>query len=488
MQPFIKKIQITLDYLLSKIKGIEKEIDTLSSTINNISGGSGVSEIIIGRTLVVSEEGNDALALAAGKYDLSQHWANPTVAMSNAIAGDTVLVLTGRYRIGVGESVVDDGNQQMVKDGVILYMMPGAVIHYTNLTGTASLPFTDASGAGQFIIRGNGTFIFNRNISGGDSFLVTTNVNSVVDWEFDEIDIRRRWGGTGYNAKSWRMVGRKYQNRESMIFAFRNTSATTDRFVDIDIEDVVIGSENANNQWTRQELRSFGAGSICNIRYGKVVYPNAFNIGGFHQNTSCTTGSIINLFIGSINRLGTVNVRDYIIRNVSSFHGGVTELNNISTQTGIELTSGSGGNSNTSRLSIYNGKVRSGHVGSGNITTVAVNETQDSVVVKLNIVVESTYANYVGMIAFSSPNVIFTGKVLWKNATNEPVRLSGQYAIHGVLRDLVLSITTSVDSIINTNAVSVNARIINVYATNAVSTANGGIVQQIDTVTVDSNI
>ena len=444
--------------------------------------------IIFNNVLTVSKSGNDADALAAGKYDLQSHWFNPTIAMSNAVAGDLVVVNAGVYTIGLGGDVEDDGNQPFIKNGVKLFMMPGAVIHYTNLTGTASLPFTDEGLASEFIIRGSGKFIFNRNISGGDSWLTTTNVDTIVDWEFDEIDIRRRWGGTGYNAKSWRMVGRKYHNRESMIFAFRNTSATTDRFVDIDIEDVVIGSESANNQWTRQELRSFGAGSICNIRYGKVVYPNGFNFGGFHQNTSCTTGSIINLYIGSINRLGTVSVRDYLIRNSNSFHSGITELNNINTQTGIELTTGAGGDSNTSRLSIYNGKVRSGHAGSGNITTVAVNETQDSAVVQLNIVVESLFASYVGMIAFSSPNVIFTGKVLWKNATNEPVRLSGQYAIHGVLRDLVLSITTSVDSIINTNAASVNARIINVYATNAVSTANGGIVQQIDTVTVDSNI
>ena len=45
IQPFIKKIQITLDYILSKINGIEKEIGTLNSTVNNISESSGSGEV-----------------------------------------------------------------------------------------------------------------------------------------------------------------------------------------------------------------------------------------------------------------------------------------------------------------------------------------------------------------------------------------------------------------------------------------------------------
>ena len=44
IQPFIKKIQVTLDFLLSKIKGIEKEVDTLSSAVENMSGGGGSGE------------------------------------------------------------------------------------------------------------------------------------------------------------------------------------------------------------------------------------------------------------------------------------------------------------------------------------------------------------------------------------------------------------------------------------------------------------
>jgi hypothetical protein len=89
--------------------------------------------------------------------------------MTNAVAGDTVMVLSGTYTIGAGGDITDDGLQQLVKDNVTLLMMPGARIEYINLTGTASLPFTDGGVASTFIIRGRGQFKLNRNISGNDS-------------------------------------------------------------------------------------------------------------------------------------------------------------------------------------------------------------------------------------------------------------------------------------------------------------------------------
>ena len=444
--------------------------------------------------LSVMKGGNDASALTAGMYDLLSPWLNPTIAMASATAGDTVVVYPGEYTIGVGGNVTDDGSQPFIKNGVTLYMLPGAIINYTNKTGTVgsdvSLPFTDGGVASTFIIRGKGKFVFNKDISGGDSWLTTTHEDTIVDWEFDEIDIRKRWGGTGHACKSWRMIGRKYLQRESMIFAFRNTGTLTDRFVDIDIEDVEVLSEMASNTtWTRQELRSFGAGSVVNIHYGKVVYPNGYPGGAFHQNTSCTIDCTVNLQIDSIERTGilTTVMIDFMVLNASSFQGGVTKITNINTETGMELSYGVGGSSATTRVTYYQGIIRDGYTGLSAIGILSVLSYNITATIELDLVMLSTSVNYYGIQTNIVPDNTITGIIRWSNATNPPIRLFGAID-HGYYKNFVISITTAIDSILNTEVAAADVRILNVYATNAVSTANGGVNPLIDAIKIDSNV
>jgi hypothetical protein len=62
------------------------------------------------------------------------------------------------------------------------------------------------------------------------------------------LDSRRRFGNSSNNFFSWRMKGRKWQNRESMLFAFRFPAGNTDtKFINIDVEEVEINAESGNN-------------------------------------------------------------------------------------------------------------------------------------------------------------------------------------------------------------------------------------------------
>jgi hypothetical protein len=42
MQPFIKKLQQSIDYLLSKVTGIEKDVKTLENTVSNLPTSSSI--------------------------------------------------------------------------------------------------------------------------------------------------------------------------------------------------------------------------------------------------------------------------------------------------------------------------------------------------------------------------------------------------------------------------------------------------------------
>lgn len=146
----------------------------------------------IDKVLWVSKNGDDQLALAAGKYDFNKHWANPTVAMSNASPGDLVWVLGGTYTIGSsGADLIDDGLQVLCINNVTLHLSSNSTIHYLS-NSTTTTYFDDQGQPGVFRITGEGTFILSKSI---DSSYGISNENSVVVWNFNLLDsrVRFRW-------------------------------------------------------------------------------------------------------------------------------------------------------------------------------------------------------------------------------------------------------------------------------------------------------
>lgn len=443
-------------------------------------------------TMYVSKNGDDALALSAGGYNQHQPWKNPTVAMASAVSGDTVVVMPGVYTIGDvgGEDISDDGLQYLVRNEVVLYMLPGAEIQYTNLTaadGLTSLPFTDAGVASRFIIRGKGKFKFNRNITGGDTFLCTTNAGTTLDWEFDQIDIRRRLETTGHNAALWRMVGREYINRESQLFALRYPS-TAGRDIYIKFEETNILAENANNTWTRSEIRNFGSGSTAYVNLGRVTYPHGFNLGALFQKTNCPVDCTIDFYADGVNRTSNNSVRDYLIVGAADLSGGIVDIKNINTPNGLCLYTGAGGLATVKKTETYQGRIRPGYTGIAlNLQTYTAMNTH--IKSNLDIIMDSLAATYFGVQMLSSPNVAISGKVVWHNTTNEPIRMSSGGTGFGRLENLILSeIDPAVSSVLNLDAAPRNIKVMNVFATTDVSPLNGGVNQLIETIKVDGNI
>lgn len=442
--------------------------------------------------LFVSKGGNDTTALTAGKYDFNKQWLNPTVAMANASIGDTVIVYAGEYTIGTGGNVTDDGSQYMVKNGVTLYMMDGAFINYTNQTGTFSLPFFDGGVAAIFNILGKGKFKFNRDITGGDTFQCTTNIATTLNWEFDELDIRRRLGTTGHNAAYWRMKGRKWLNRESMLFAFRFPAiGTTDRQIYIEVEETEILSENANNTWTRAELRNYNGASKAHISLGYIEFPHAFTAGAFFTKINCTSDSNINFYAKSCLRVNNNNIRDYIISGLADFSSGITDIKNIDTPNGLVAYGTAGGLASVKKTETFQGRVRNGYTGllGSNLFLTAYNLQTTNIKCNLDIVMDSLTVSYFGNAANNAVNTTLSGRIVWHNTSNAPVQINVGTTNTFRLESLVLSeIPVGIPSVINLNAIVRNLRVLNTFATNAVSSANGGINQLIETIKINSNI
>jgi hypothetical protein len=444
-------------------------------------------------TLTVMKSGDDVTALSSGKYNIGKSWLNPTIAMANASVGDTVVVYPGVYTIGVGGDITDDGSQPFIKSGVTLYMLPGAEINYTNLTGTVgvdiSLPFSDGGIASTFIIKGKGKFVFNKDITGAPGqWIVTTNEDTVVDWEFDEIDARLRWGGSGHNCKSWRMIGRKYLQRESMFFAFRYTGTITDRIVYIDIEDLEIRDENANNSWTRMELRSFGDKSIADIKFGIVVYINGYPNGGLFQVLGSTGLSTVNVDIGKVTRTGIDAIADYLIRSEYDRSSGNISIKNIETTTGLLQAGQVVGLSEYKRSLYFQGKVVTGSTASVNLLNLQSQLTDIQVLLDIDVQVSS--ATFYGMAIGNAPDVKISGYLKWGNDLKEPCRSTTSTGTCAQFHNMIISDISGggLASVINENAALLNLKVINSYATNAISLANGGVTELIETITIDSNI
>ena len=452
-----------------------------------------IDDLLNVNVLTVTKSGDDTTA-AVQKYDFHKPWANPTVAMAAAVSGDIVIVYPGTYTIGVGADVTDDGSQQMVKDGVILYMMPGALIQYTNATGTISLPFSDGGAFHKIKIRGKGQFIFNADTSTAtDFFNLTTHGSTTVDWEFDSIFTKRRFGGPIAQTPDfaiWRMVGRQYINSESGIFQFEFPVTSTNKFIDIDIEKVTITYNNAlKPTWTVNKLMNLSTGSIVNIRYGKVSYPNAVNDGGFHENDTCDKNSIINLTIDNITRTNGIDTFvDYIVYHNTDASKGTYTIKNINTNKGLIKSNAITGEEACRTAYLH-----------GNIGTVT-NETIDMYLmdfdavdllykIEMDLVHSGTGEYDKGIYAKDSWRVKLSGVLKWANTIHEPINVEVGAGVKSLtLWNFMLSEVGHIYCARNISAGAVDIHVMNTFSTKAINAGGGGsftLTQRIGTITVD---
>ena len=449
--------------------------------------------------LTVTKSGNDTDALAAGKYDFIEPWLNPTVAMASADAGDVVIVYPGTYKIGTG-GLADDGNQHMVKNGVTLYMMPGAVIHYTNATGTISLPFTDGGALSHFKIKGKGQFLFEADTSTSvDYFNFTKNASSTVDWEFDKITTNRRFGAPiaqNPNFASWRLVGREYVNSESGIFQFDLPASSTNRFIDIDIEYVRLTCTNTSKlEWVFNKISNLHTGSIANIRYGKVSYPNAKNASGFHENDACSKDSIVNLTIDNLKRTGGVlgggedDYTDFIVYHNTDASKGTYTIRNIETEKGL-IKSDTINGSDACREAYLQGVISNNTI--ANQYLMHFDTTALHYKIDLNIIHSGSSEYSLGIYAKDSYLVKISGYLEWGgNAANEPLLLDYGSEIKALtVWNFILagvSSTYSAKNLDASNAVKLTS-LSSFSNKTPVNAAGGGVTELVGAMTISTDI
>ena len=470
---------------------VSQSIDDLSAP-PTIVGAVNLSEYVTNK-IRVSKNGDDALAIAnaitiSGRTVYSQHYpfANPSVANTNAAVGDQIDLEPGIYTIGTGGDIDDDGLQQIAKNGVILNGLPGSEIHYINTDGTYSLPFTDGGSPADIKITGKCNFKFMRGLTGGDSMLCTTNAATTVDWEFSEMESARRFGGTGHNAASWRMVGRKYTNTAAtMIFAFRYPVITIERNVYISFEETVIEGANL---YTRAELSNFNGGSYCYANFGRVTYPTTYPAGGFFQVTSASSDSIINVYIESIHKTSDDAVKDYLLVHGVNEAKGKYVFNNINTCTGLGhcaslvIASSSTGK----REEHYTGTIRSGFTGT--LMALASYSRGGVSDITYNIKNNTTVANCGPIRIGYAPLTRYQGYLEWNNPLNTTVfeGVTTSPISAGTFNKFIISnINAATASFRNTSAPIITIKVFNSYATRALSVDNGGFSQIVDNFIID---
>jgi hypothetical protein len=106
-----------------------------------------------------------------------------------------------------------------------------------------------------------------------------------------------------------------------------------------------------------------------------------------------------------------INFPDYIINGSNNGAGGVIDIRNIKTQTGIERNVGTTGISTTQRKTYYQGIVLDGYTGGSNVAIQVIVENSNTIFSKLEIDCRATSAFYVGSIYRNSINTYVSGLV-----------------------------------------------------------------------------
>lgn len=454
----------------------------LVKRFQSIGGASTPSNTDITNTLIVTKGGDDANALAAGKYDSHTPWLNPSVAMANAVAGDMVVVFPGEYIIGPG-GYPDNNLQYIVRDNITLYMMPGANISYTG-PSSHSLPFYDGFVRSTFIIRGKGNFSFSG--SSGWSLLVTRNADSVVDWEFDTLTTGPRLGGSGHDCAFWRLVGRKFIT-SSTFGTFRFPVKCENRIIIIDVEEAIVLPARTLH---RIELNNFNNGSTANISLGRVEYPYTYPGNGFLHITSADSTSTINFHCSSITRGDNTTVRDSVCYSGVNSSRGTVEFNNISTPTLIYYHN----NSNKTlrrRIEKYTGIVVDSAVApmTESVAWVGVANSTD---IHLDVTVATRSQLVSAFHTTHETDAVISGKINYLNPVSKGViQIKAPSFLPTItLKDLEINtmVGYNIPSVKNIGFSDVTMRIINTFATTAIDVSQAPITQLIQTIQVNPNV
>ena len=450
----------------------------------------------IAGSIRVSKNGDDAAALAAAVtvggltiYDWHTPFANPAVAMENAIAGQhSVIVEPGTYTVGTlasGADLEDNGSRYLVRDGVPLIGRRGAEIEYFSDSTTVDY-VEDNGNPSEFIIRGHLVIRLSRSL---DSSRGVDNDRTIVDWEFDKLFTAARFRWQVF--QKLRLIGDVELTSNRGFLTTRDVTA----FIPQTTRKTIVLK---GNSWQQNNFNGYDQIELAFLENADVVLNyNKFNwisgSGGCIRFRAVreTTNVFVNL--ASVNNF--VNSAQSFIFLEQDDSRGQINIGHIDIAGRLILATGAIDPITTSNKTIsINGVIRDGNNGYLNGIAFA-GLGQKKIITNANLTVNDTVGTNINGGAFflrDCPNVTLSGDVVYGNPNQTIVRLSPlspSPTVQGFIKNLVMT-STGCPSCIegSTPGTPLDIKVMSCASNVPVSNTGGVVNQLVETVIIEPTV
>lgn len=464
------------------IDGTE-ELYTQTNDINSKFTVEDVKNYInkpLDNVLFVSTNGNDTTAI---KGDINNTWRNPTQAIKDSQSEDIIIVFSGIYTIGTGGDIDDDGTQRLIKDDVIMYCHSNVIIAFINENGISSDMFSDDGNHVEGKILGHGVFYFSRTITGGDESIMLGNAESSLIWEYEEIQVKRRWRVN--NMKSITLTGRKYTCREGQVFACRLPEESTNKTFIFNCHELHKRTDNNNKDWTHFGLRQFTHDCYIDINIDKYNSPHSSSNGWIYL-LNLSESTVVNIKINSLVKT-SLSFLDALIFEIACNHSRNYDINFNGALALMYSVDDRGETKSKSLVKIK------GLISESNIVfrPFTYNNKKDAVVFDLDILIDGSATGVLPSIFVGSTEAIITGRITQDNGYSALSGGNDSILSYATLKNLILKTKETACIVKDAGILPIPIRIMDVYANNAPDiVSNGGITETVDprNIVVDATV
>lgn len=250
------------------------------------------TSLLFDNVIYVSENGNDSTGTP---YDMGKPYRNIYTAMTIAVSGDTVIVYPGLYSHTNG--------QTLIKPGVNLYLMEGAVVNVDRV-GSSTLRFEGTHG-----IYGNGILTLATDLVSNAISInpyTGTAANNFITIELDRLRLDR----VILNHTTYKELNINIKNITisstwacALKIGLARTTYATNSVVNINVGNITGNLALSENVMTVSNLLS---GSLINMKIGSIIF-NSFGRGGLLYTDNNNINSTINIEVENIQALTPTN-------------------------------------------------------------------------------------------------------------------------------------------------------------------------------------
>ena len=250
------------------------------------------TSLLFDNVIYVSENGNDSTGTP---YDMGKPYRNIYTAITIAAAGDTVIVYPGLYSHTNG--------QTLIKPGVNLYLMEGAVVNVDRVS-SSTLRFEGTHG-----IYGNGILTLSTDLVSNAINInpyTGTATSNFITIELDRLRLNR----VILNHTTYKELNINIKNITisstwacALKIGLARTTYATNSVVNINVENITGNLALSENVMTVSNLLS---GSLINMKIGSIIF-NSFGRGGLLYTDNNNVNSTINIEVENIQTLTPAN-------------------------------------------------------------------------------------------------------------------------------------------------------------------------------------